>query len=572
MSGLFTTDERPRAWRVVSTVINLMLIGLAILAAVIFVSAPVLVPAITPGFGPAQLDKTIELTRIMLLSPIFLSLGAVATSVLNSGGRFAASAIAPIVYNLAIIGAALLLAPTLGVDGLALGVVAGSLGHLLVQLSPLRMLGFRYVPHIDSRDPQARRALTLMAPRAIGLGVTQITFIVVTSLASLVGTGAVSDFNFAFALLQIPLGIIGVPLGIVLLPTLSRDAAVGREQPFADLLTRGLRLLIYVMIPIAVLSAVARDPIVEILFGSGRISPADLEIIAVTLTAFLVGLTAHAMIAVLARAFYARQDTVTPVAAAVGAVIVNSTLAVILVNPFGLPGIALAIAIAAWGEALVLMAILHGRLAHFQLRGMARVGVESIAGSAVAGDRGLVAAPTHRRHARPRTWPAHPARPAGGRQRRVRGGLRARLGCLADTGTAVYRRGHGRRLPPSGAIVTAVEDAAAWDRFVETQEPGSYMQRTEWAAVKAVNGWTAHRIVAEPGQSADAPIGAQILVRRPRPMPWGFAYAPRGPVATTWSAASIEAFTTGIRDDLARRRRSGVACSDRSRDRGRRAA
>ena len=229
-----------------------MLIGLAILAAVIFVFAPVLVPPITPGFGPAQLEKTIELTRIMLLSPIFLSLGAVATSVLNSAGRFAASAIAPIVYNLAIIGAALLLAPTLGVDGLALGVVAGSMGHLLVQMSPLRTLGFRYVPRIEGRDPQARRALALMAPRAIGLGVTQITFIVVTSLASLVGTGAVSDFNFAFALLQIPLGIIGVPLGIVLLPTLSRDAAVGREEAFADLLTRGLRLLIYVMVPIAV--------------------------------------------------------------------------------------------------------------------------------------------------------------------------------------------------------------------------------------------------------------------------------------------------------------------------------
>ena len=97
-----------------------------------------------------------------------------------------------------------------------------------------------------------------MAPRAIGLGVTQITFIVVTSLASLLGDGAVSDFNFAFALLQIPLGIIGVPLGIVLLPSLSRDAAVGHEASFASLLTRALRLLIYVMVPIAVLTAV--DP------------------------------------------------------------------------------------------------------------------------------------------------------------------------------------------------------------------------------------------------------------------------------------------------------------------------
>jgi putative peptidoglycan lipid II flippase len=385
VSGLFTTHEEGRAWRVVSTVINLMLIGLAILAVSLFILAPVVVPIITPGFGPAELDRTVELTRIMLLSPIFLSLGAVATSVLNAGGRFAASAVAPIVYNLAIIGGALLLGPTFGVNGLAVSVVAGSLGHLLVQLRPLARLGFRYQPRIDAADPQARRALVLMAPRAIGLGVTQITFIVVTSLASTLGVGAVSDFNFAFALLQIPLGIIGVPLGIVVLPSLSREAAVGREDAFAGLLTRALRLLIYVMIPIAVLAAVVREPVVEILFGSGKINDANLDIIALTLVGFLVGLTAHAMIAVLARAFYARQDTVTPVIAAIGAVAINCTLAVVLVAPYGLPGIASAIAIAAWVEALALLAILYRRLPHFELSGLARVGVEATVGSLIAG-------------------------------------------------------------------------------------------------------------------------------------------------------------------------------------------
>ena len=385
VSGLFTTGERERAWRVVSTVINLMLIGLLVLAAGLFVLAPVIVPVITPGFAGPKLEQTIELTRIMLLSPIFLAMGAVATSVLNSGGRFAASAIAPVVYNLAIIGGALILGPSLGVEGLALSVVAGSVGHLLVQIRPLATMGFRYAPRIDGSDPQARKALVLMAPRAIGLGVTQITFIVVTALASLLGEGAVSDFNFAFALLQIPLGIIGVPLGIVLLPSLSRDAAVGHESAFAALLTRALRLLIYVMIPIAVFAAVAREPIVEILFGSGKIRPADLDLIAVTLVGFLVGLTAHALIAVLARAFYARQDTVTPVVAAIGAVAINVTLAVILVGPLGLPGIALAIAIAAWIEALALLAILYRRLPHFELGGLGRVGVEALVGSTVAG-------------------------------------------------------------------------------------------------------------------------------------------------------------------------------------------
>jgi putative peptidoglycan lipid II flippase len=139
------------------------------------------------------------------------------------------------------------------------------------------------------------------------------------------------------------------------------------------------------MVPIAVLTAVVRQPVVEILFGGGKIDQADLDLIAITLVGFVVGLTAHALIAVLARAFYARQDTATPVAAAVGAVAVNCTLAVVLVEPYGLPGIAVAIAIAAWLEALALLAILHDRLPHFELAGLARVGVEAVAGSIVAG-------------------------------------------------------------------------------------------------------------------------------------------------------------------------------------------
>ena len=385
VSTLFTTNEHARAWRVVSTVINLMLIGLLLFATAFFLLAPVIVPIITPGFEGTQLDETIRLTRIMLLSPIFLAMGAVATSVLNAGGRFAAAAVAPIVYNLAIIGAALLLAPSLGVTGLALGVVAGSLGHLLVQIRPLSRLGFRYDARIEASDPQARKALTLMAPRAIGLGVSQLTFIVTTSLATTLQPGAVSDLNFAFALLQIPLGIIGVPLGVVLLPSLSRDAAVGNELSFAGLLTRALRLLIYVMVPIAVVTAVCRQPIVDVLFGTGKIAAGDLQLIAVTLTAFLVGLPAHALIAVLARAFYARQDTVTPVLAAIAAVAINCTLAILFVGPFGLQGIAIAIAIAAWIEAIALLTILYRRLHHFELRGLGRVSIESIVGSLIAG-------------------------------------------------------------------------------------------------------------------------------------------------------------------------------------------
>ena len=191
-----------------------------------------------------------------------------------------------------------------------------------------------------------------------------------------------------------------------------------REDAFASLLTRALRLLVFVMVPIAVLTAVVRQPVVDSCSAAGKLNRADLDLIALTLVGFLVGLTAHALIAVLARAFYARQDTATPVAAAVvGAVAINCTLAVVLVGPLGLPGIALAIAIAAWIEALVLLAILHRRLPHFELAGLGRVGVESVVGSVVAGGRGGRRAGCGRGCPRARARTARPARRSGDRQR-----------------------------------------------------------------------------------------------------------------------------------------------------------
>ncbi|MGK2850746.1 MAG: murein biosynthesis integral membrane protein MurJ [Candidatus Limnocylindrales bacterium] len=388
LAELFATQERARAWRVVSTVANLILIALLALALVVFAAAPALVAGvIAPGFTPARQALTVDLTRIMLLSATFLALGSVATSVLNAERRFAAAAIAPIVYNLAIIGAAILLAPSLGVTGVAIGVVLGALGHLAIQFVPVRALGFRWVAAIDLADPAARRALRLMAPRAIGLGASQITFVVVTALATGLGVGAVTAFTIAFTLLQIPIGVIGVPLGVVLFPSLSHEIATGDREAFVGLLTRAMRAIVFVMIPVAALTAILRTEGVALLFG--RFSADAVALTAATLLAFTIGLVAHALIAVLARAFYARQDTVTPVIAAVGAVVVNTTLAALLVGPYGLPGIALAIAIAAWLEAGVLVILLERRVDGLSLVGVGSVAVRTAIATVVAGAVGL---------------------------------------------------------------------------------------------------------------------------------------------------------------------------------------
>ena len=388
VSGLLATGEMSRAWRVVSTIANLMLAGLLVLGLLVLVAAPAIVAAINPGFGPEQVNRTVDLTRIMVLSPIFLSLGSLVTSVLNARGRFAASAIAPIVYNLAIIGAAIVLTPSFGVTGLALGVVAGSLLHLLVQLAPLRRQGFRYDARIELADPEARSALKLMAPRALGLGASQITFVVMNSIASTLGSGAISVFYIAFTLLQIPIGVIGVPLGIVVMPSLSREAAMERHEEFANLMSRAIRLVLFVMLPITGIAIVLRDEIVGVLFGFSRFDAAALRQTGDTLLAFLLGLTAHALIAILARAFYARQDTRTPVVVAILAVVINSSVAGILADRLGLPGLGLAIAVAAWVEAIVLLAWLQRRLPELAFRPLLSLGIRSltvaIAGSLAA--------------------------------------------------------------------------------------------------------------------------------------------------------------------------------------------
>jgi putative peptidoglycan lipid II flippase len=384
IAGLVAKDENARAWRIASTIANLMVIGLLAFAVVGFFAAPTLVQLIAPGFHGAKLDRTIDLTRLMLLSPIFLGVSSVATAALNGTNRFGASALAPIIYNLAIIGAAVLLAPTFGVTALAIGVVVGALGHLLVQVPAVARTGFRYVPRIDLRDAQARRALVLIGPRVIGLGVTQITFVVMTALASNLGQGAVSAYTIAFALMQIPLGVIGTPLGIVIFPSMARELAVGRTSHYLEILGRSLRILAFVMIPITVLGMVLRTQVVELLIGYGKYSEAAERLTADTLLLFLIGLTAHSAIAVLARAFYARHDTRTPTVAAVLAVVVNCVLAIVLVGPLGLPAIGLAIAIAAWSEALVLLLWMRRREHEMDLGGLASVVLRCLVAAAAA--------------------------------------------------------------------------------------------------------------------------------------------------------------------------------------------
>ncbi len=384
LAGLLHEGRHREAWRLVSSIVNLMLAGLAAMGIVFFVLAPWIMPLITQDFTREQMDLTVQLSRIMLLSPILLALSAVATSVLNAGNRFVAASLAPLLYNLSIIVPVVLLGGSMGVTVAALGVVLGGLLSVLVQVMPLDAMGYRYQRVADVHDPETREVIRLVAPRAVGLGATQITFIVNTLLATGLGTAALPWYSAAFTAYQIPIGVIGLPLGVVLLPSMSTALAAGEHATFGRLVTRSVRLLLFVMLFLTAVGMVVRTQVIDLLFGYGNFDRADVLATADALLYFLAGLAADSLVVVLARAFYADHETRIPVAAALVAVAINVIVSVGTVGSLGLRGLALGIAIGAWVEAALLTVLLARRTESLDLPRLVLAAVLFAAGSLLA--------------------------------------------------------------------------------------------------------------------------------------------------------------------------------------------
>jgi putative peptidoglycan lipid II flippase len=295
----------------------------------------------------------------MLLSPILLALAAVASSVLNVRGRFGAAAIAPSVYNIAIIVAALALGPYLGVEALAIGVVFGSLLHLGIQIIPVVQEKFHLSFDIDLSDASSRQVLLLMAPRALGLGANQITFVVATMLATGLGVGAVTSYNIAWTVMQIPLGVIGFPLGIVLLPSLSRAVASGSIREFGRMIVGSVRLLLWIMLFVTAVGIVVRRQVVNMLFVG--LDEHAQSVTADTLSFLLLGLCGYSLVIVFARAFYSGHDTRTPVITSLFDMTTSIVVGVATVGTLGLSGVALGLSCGGFAEATALGVLLWRR-------------------------------------------------------------------------------------------------------------------------------------------------------------------------------------------------------------------
>ena len=389
--------EDQEAWAVAASIINLIVLALAAISLVMAILAPVLMPLIAPGFDDPTTELTVRLSRIMLLSPVLIGTGAVVSGLLNSHYKFGAAAVAPLVYNLAIIGAAVLLAPVIGIEGLAVGVVIGAAGHLLIQLPSLVALRPTFTFRVDFGHPGVRRVGTLIGPRTFGLAAGQVNLIVSTILASGLAAGSITAFTYAFQLTQIPVGVIGVSVAVALFPTLSRDAALGRMSEIRRQVAGSVRVLVFIAAPLTALMIVLREPLTSVFFEYGRFSPQAAAETANALAFFALGLIGHVVVHVLTRAFYAMQDTQTPVIWAVVAVVLNIGLMLALVGRMGVEGLALAISLSATLEVAGLLWALRTRIGSIDGPEMAASAARSAGAAVVAGvvmAAGLVALTT----------------------------------------------------------------------------------------------------------------------------------------------------------------------------------
>ncbi|MFA7250302.1 MAG: murein biosynthesis integral membrane protein MurJ [Dehalococcoidia bacterium] len=356
------------AWRMASSVLHLVSLATFVAAGLAFVAAPAVVPWLAPGLGEAtgrQAELTalaVQLTRLMLLSPLFFGISGMLTGILNARQHFLAPALAPLIYNLSIIFAALFFAKPFGVYGLAWGVVIGSAGHLLVQLPALSSVGMRWSPSLDVFGEGVRDVLALMGPRVVGLAAAQVNFLAVIFFASFVSDEAISAMNYAFLMMMLPVGVIGMAISTAVFPTLAQHAAARETMLLRDALTHALRTIMLLAIPASAALILLAGPAVRVLLERGAFDRQSAELVVSALVVYGVGIFAHSGVEILSRGFYALADTRTPVGAAVVAMILNVALAALLVTPFGLRGLAAAATLTAILEFALLVYALHDRI------------------------------------------------------------------------------------------------------------------------------------------------------------------------------------------------------------------
>lgn len=333
------------------------------------IAAPAIVLLMASGFaGDSQaFGLAVVMTKIMFPYILFMSLVALAGGILNTWREFRVPAFTPVLLNLSFITASLLLAPHLSepVYALAIAVFVGGAIQLAFQIPALRKIGMLprlgLNPVVALRDPGVKRVLRQMLPATFAVSVAQISLIINTNIASHLTDGSVSWLSYADRLMELPTGLLGVALGTILLPSLSKAHACGDQQEYSSLLDWGLRLTFLLAMPAAIALMVLSEPLTTTLFHYGKFDAHSVDMTAQALIAYGVGLMGLILVKILAPGFYAKQDIRTPVKIGIGVLIATQLMNILFVPWIAHAGLALSIGLAATINAAVLFYLLKKR-------------------------------------------------------------------------------------------------------------------------------------------------------------------------------------------------------------------
>jgi len=315
-TGLLAREEKDSAWRLASALANAVILALSLLAVLLAVFAPQVVRyALAPGFSenPELFALTVSLLRIQLISAVLFGLGGLIVGILNAHQVFLVPALTPALYQLGIIFGAVVLAPKMGIYGLAWGVVLGALAYLLVQIPTLIRQRGRYSLTFGFENSDVRKVIFLMGPRLLGVAVVQLNFWVNTNLASQMREGSVASITYGFSLMLMAQAAIAQSVAIAAMPTFSAQHALGKIDEMRGSLAASLRGVILLALPASVGLILLREPLISLLYQRGEFDNHDVQLVAWALLWFAAGLVGHSVMEVLTRAFYAQQDTRTPV-------------------------------------------------------------------------------------------------------------------------------------------------------------------------------------------------------------------------------------------------------------------
>lgn len=367
---VFTTylDTRGKdvAFKVASSVINIGLFIFSVFTILMLIFTKELSQFLAPGFSSGQIELMVSFTRIIMIAQVFpLIIGTFFTGILQSFKNFLLPALAPVVYNLGIIAGIIFLSPFIGLYGPVVGVVIGAILFAIVQAPMVFSLGYKLNFNFDIKHPGTREIGKLMLPRTIGLAVSQIDTTIDLMLSTLLGSVAVTVFNFAQHLQQVPIGLFGASIAQATLPTLSSTYAQKNSEEFKKIFFAAFHQILFFIVPLSSILIVLRFPIVRLVFGIKSLLdlPTTLEI-SKTLALFSISLFAQALVQLVARGFYALHDTKTPVIIGAFGVGINTILSILFIiyYHFGVWSLALSTSIASIFHLLVLLFYLHRKV------------------------------------------------------------------------------------------------------------------------------------------------------------------------------------------------------------------